>query len=454
MSDVPLRPTALPRKAATNSIIANPRNLRDGDLWENEKQMQDMVHSIRTVGLIQPLVVCTREGYLKAHPADEELVAAADFVILAGHRRHAACLEAPLDTVRIEVNDDQIPNMDLLMLEENLKRKELTVLQEAEGYRRIEAKGDSHATIAAKVGKSKSTITKRLAMLRLPDEAKRALLDKTLTIDNAYNLYTALGREEGGSLHLLLTANEILRSDRTQTAMDAVNRVLAGSARTEAEPSSATPSNTRQQTAPAAVAVLAEPVQGPTGVSQDDASVPHARTEPVLPEPESGSEDSEARELVPAAEAPPAGQPEHDGSPAEEVNEVRQHALAAARRNEYCKEHVAAYTNPVVDSHSSRVAEMAVRQASPAAIARAHKWLKEHDADAAGVGETSYRDMVLMLGEPALSRFAYAVALGEAENRASDRRRRIWDSRDVAYLQHLVDVGYEPTSWEKQHLSR
>ncbi|MEU9703074.1 ParB/RepB/Spo0J family partition protein [Streptomyces sp. NPDC047981] len=443
MTDVPLRTAAAPRKADPKSIVANPRNLRDGDLWEDEQDHQQMVASVRSeTGLIQALVVCTRAAFLAEYPTYAEQLGSAEYVILAGHRRHAAVLQVGLDEVRIDVRDDQVPNMDLLMLEENLKRKTLSVFQEGEGYRRIEARGVSHSDIAKTVGRSKSHITKRITLLNLPEDAKEALLGKRLTIDNAYNLYSAL---DGENLHLLLEANELLRQDRTLKASDAVNAVLSGSARTAAAreetpavQGSASGTVSAGSLGSTATAVLAEPEEDAELVPAEPPVVPDARAEAVLTEP------------VPPIAQSTAAAPS-DQLTAQDKERVGR-GYASARRHEFCVALLRDYTDPAIDARSVRVAETALRQATPAAVDKAHRWMAETDADAQEFSASSYRDAVLVRGDATLtSRLAYAVALAESEVRASNRARN-WDSRDIAHLQHLVDAGYDPTPWDSRHL--
>ncbi|MFF9070500.1 ParB/RepB/Spo0J family partition protein [Streptomyces sp. NPDC014891] len=453
MKDMPLRPTTAPRKVRTDIIAANPRNLRGGDLWDNDEQRDQMVVSMREVGQISALVVCSREEYDKRHPGYE--LGSAEYVILAGHRRHEAIRLAGLEETRIDLRDDQLPNSDLLMIEENMKRKALSILQEAEGYRRLEADGDSHAAIAKKVGRSKSHITKRITLLRLPEDAKAALTAKTLTIDNAYNLYTTLGEE---NVDLILPANDLLRSERNLSVADAVNRLLLGSVLPEPQQ----PSDTT------AAPVLPEPDattrdstleaegsadSGQTGSAGTGARIlaPSTPTpEVVLPEPASGKATSHPE----TTSVPPARTSSSAPGTPEVSQSDRQRPLAGAMRDQFCTTLIGNYTQPAADAPATRIAETVLLQASAATLARVHKWMQR--IEPAAVGELSpsgYRDTVLAQADPArVCRLAYATSLAESELRAVNRTRN-WDSRDIAYLKHLVAGGYEPSPWDQQHLS-
>ncbi|KIF66256.1 hypothetical protein HY68_36730 [Streptomyces sp. AcH 505] len=456
VKEIPLRPDASrAREIAITRIVPNPQNLRGDDLWESDEEQDATVNSMREIGLIQALVVCTRDAHLREYPQDADAVAGADFIVMAGHRRLAAASLAGLTEVKVDVQDDQVKHLDLLMLEENLKRKALNVFQEGEGYRRLQGKGATHAQIGKQVGKSKSHITKRIALLALPKDAQQAIHEKRLGVDAAYNLLVALD----GQPERVLDAAEIMRS-RSVIAQDAVNILLGGSARTDYDstpaPSTppepvlpepdATPTVPPSRTAePEPNPPHPEPALVPTAVTAATLEDP-ASTEPVLAEPAatpaSEAEAGEAKTLEPARVATPAVTAEQEGR-----------AQANAARNEHCRQLVIDYDKPATDPQSTRVAVTALIHATPPALTRAHGWLKDADqADAAAMGANSYRDALLVRGDATLiARLAYAVALAEDELRASNRSRN-WDYRDVAYLTHLIEAGYEPAEWERRHL--
>lgn len=455
MKDIPLRPGAAARKVAIGKVVENPRNLREDDLWESEQERMETIASMQNTGLIQALVVCTRDAFLADYPDDAKAIGNAEYVVIAGHRRLAAARLAGLEELRIDVRDDMVPNLDLVMLEENLKRKALNAFQEGEGYRRLAAKGESHAKIASKVGKGKSTITKRIAILGLPQDAKEAVLAKQLSVDSAYNLLVAL---DGDNLDRLLEAAAIMKRDRVD-ASDAVNSVLAaGSARTGSTTAAASatthgPSETAtQMSGDAGGSVLTEPAPDAAATGETQASVPPARTESVLTEPAGGSAkgDSEAEEA--SASGTARQDPARVDSPAVTA-ETAGRAQANAARNEHCGLLVLEHDKPATDPQSVRIATAALTHASPAALKRAHTWMKKAGVtDADALEANSYRDAVLVRGDATLiSRLAYAVALAEDELRASNRSRN-WDYRDIAHLRHLMDADYEPSEWERRHL--
>lgn len=148
------------RKIALNLIEANPDQPRSmlGDLG-------DLKASIEARGVLEPILV---------RPRDD-----GRFTIISGERRFRAALEAGLSDlpcIVFDVSDAEVLEIALI---ENLQRKDLSPLEEAEGYLTLQEKhGYTHEQIARAVGKSRVTITETLSLARLPlrvkDECRRA----------------------------------------------------------------------------------------------------------------------------------------------------------------------------------------------------------------------------------------------------------------------------------------
>jgi ParB/RepB/Spo0J family partition protein len=123
----------------------------------------ELAESIRTVGLLQPLVV---------RPRDD------GFQIIAGERRFLAAQAAGLDTVLAavrELTDDQVLEVQLI---ENLQREGLHELVEAEGYEALMKRhGYTVDDLVAKVGKSRAYVYARLKLLALCKEGRKAFYD-------------------------------------------------------------------------------------------------------------------------------------------------------------------------------------------------------------------------------------------------------------------------------------
>jgi ParB family chromosome partitioning protein len=150
-------------------IRPNPRQPRE---VFDEEAMAELVHSVREVGLLQPVVVRSagEDGY--------ELV--------MGERRWRATQEAGLDTIPAiirEVGDDDLLRDALL---ENLHRAELNALEEAAAYEQLlEDFGCTHEELAERLGRSRPQISNTLRLLKLPPAVQRRVAAGVLSAGHA-----------------------------------------------------------------------------------------------------------------------------------------------------------------------------------------------------------------------------------------------------------------------------
>jgi ParB family chromosome partitioning protein len=146
----------------------------------NDQELEALAASIRTQGLVQPLVVT--------------LDSDGSYSIVAGERRWRAARRAGLEEVPVVVRGDLDDRARLeLALVENLQRSDLNALEEAEAYATLQEKfGVSQEEIAIRVGKGRTTITNSLRLLKLPPEVRELLRTGQLTAGQARPLL-ALG---------------------------------------------------------------------------------------------------------------------------------------------------------------------------------------------------------------------------------------------------------------------
>ena len=136
------------------TIHANPRQPRKRFDHEATSALAD---SIRSQGLVQPVVVRPRE--------------AGGFELIAGERRWRAAREAGLPTVPALVRDADDRETLLLGLVENVAREELSAVEEARAYALLLDEFElSLGDLAERVGKAKPTVSNRLRLLELPDD--------------------------------------------------------------------------------------------------------------------------------------------------------------------------------------------------------------------------------------------------------------------------------------------
>jgi ParB family chromosome partitioning protein len=137
----------------------------------DESKIEELARSIKSNGIIQPIVVRKAEhGY----------------EIIAGERRWRASQRAGLLKVPIVVRD--IPEEQLLAaaLIENIQREDLNPIEEAQAYRRLT--DEHHLTqdqIADAVGKDRSSVANYLRLLRLPTEVRSNLSAGALSMGHA-----------------------------------------------------------------------------------------------------------------------------------------------------------------------------------------------------------------------------------------------------------------------------
>ena len=137
----------------------------------NPATLDDLAASIRESGIVQPILV-RRFG--------------PRFQIIAGERRWRAAQVAGLATVPVTVRD--VPDEQLLELAlvENIQRQELSPLEEAHAYQRLQE--EFHLTqeqVARKVGKDRSTVANAVRLLRLPRSVRELLADGRLDAGHA-----------------------------------------------------------------------------------------------------------------------------------------------------------------------------------------------------------------------------------------------------------------------------
>lgn len=159
---------AEPTEVEIDTIVPGPMQPRT---HFDEGSLEGLADSIRTHGVVQPLLVRRQgEGY----------------ELIAGERRWRAARLAGLSKVPIVVKD--VPDHDLLeiALIENIQRENLNPIEEAQAYQRlIETVGLTQEALAARVGRDRSYITNYLRLLKLPDDLQKLVIEGRLSTGHA-----------------------------------------------------------------------------------------------------------------------------------------------------------------------------------------------------------------------------------------------------------------------------
>ena len=139
-----------------------------------EAALQELATSIRTHGIIQPLIVTTNPD----HPGTYWLV--------TGERRWRAARLAALPEVPVVVREASSQQLVELALIENIQRADLNPLEEAAAYLALcQEFGLTHGEIADRVGKSRSAVTNTLRLLEAPATVQKAVMDNAITAGHA-----------------------------------------------------------------------------------------------------------------------------------------------------------------------------------------------------------------------------------------------------------------------------
>ena len=157
-----------PSEVDLDSIVPGPMQPRT---HFDEASLQSLAESIRSHGVVQPLLVRRREG---------------GYELVAGERRWRAAKLAGLTRVPVIVKD--VPDESLLeiALIENIQREDLNPIEEAQAYKKlIETVGLTQEALASRVGRDRSYITNYLRLLRLPEDLQQLVRDGRLSTGHA-----------------------------------------------------------------------------------------------------------------------------------------------------------------------------------------------------------------------------------------------------------------------------
>lgn len=147
--------------------------------------LEELKESIKKNGIMQNLTVV---------PVDEENPV--KYVCLIGHRRLAAAKAAGLYQVPARIvfglsHKDQVG----IMLEENMQRNDLTIVEQAQGFQMMLDLGETEETIAEKTGFSRTTVRHRLQLAKL--DQKNAATQELLSINKTALLVIACAHGAG-----------------------------------------------------------------------------------------------------------------------------------------------------------------------------------------------------------------------------------------------------------------
>lgn len=205
------------RTMRIDALMHHPDNPRKciGDI-------EELTDSIRKNGVMQNLTVV---------PAEDEL---GKFWVLIGNRRFEAAKKAGLDELPCRVAEglSKIEQIGI-MLEENMQRSDLTIIEQAQGFQLMLDMGETVAGIAQRTGFSESTIRRRVKLSELDSEAlEKAAQNFQLTISDMAELEKVENVEKRNDLLKKAYSADDLRGKigaelRAQKKAKGVARIIA-----------------------------------------------------------------------------------------------------------------------------------------------------------------------------------------------------------------------------------
>jgi ParB family transcriptional regulator, chromosome partitioning protein len=168
------------RHLPIEQISPNPANPRR---YFNEEEIENLASSIRSKGLLQPLVVRPRSG--------------GGYEIVAGERRWRAAQRAQIHDVPVLIRElDDRETLEIAIIE-NVQRSDLNALEEANAYRQlIDQYSYTQQQLADSVGKSRSHIANTLRLLTLPTNVQEMIERGALTAGHARTLVASDDAED------------------------------------------------------------------------------------------------------------------------------------------------------------------------------------------------------------------------------------------------------------------
>jgi len=166
------------KQIPVRDIVPSPYQPRS--VFDDER-IEELCQTIKTHGIIQPIVVRVRNG---------------KYELIAGERRWRAVTKLGLDNIPAivrEINDSQAASIALI---ENLQREGLTAIEEAIAYQKlIDLHQLTQESLAQRLGKSQSTIANKVRLLQLGESVKSALLERKITERHARALLSLPNEE-------------------------------------------------------------------------------------------------------------------------------------------------------------------------------------------------------------------------------------------------------------------
>lgn len=177
----------------------------------SKDDLDELVESIKQVGILQPVTVRNRDGV---------------YEIIAGERRWRAAQRAGLKQVPVIVKECPDDGMSLqLALIENIQRSNLNCVEEAIAYQQLMDEFQfSQEEIATKVGKNRATVANTMRLLRLPAVIREDLTSGKLSMGHARALLALENSDDQLLLRELVVRKKLSVRDTERKAQELVRK--------------------------------------------------------------------------------------------------------------------------------------------------------------------------------------------------------------------------------------
>lgn len=214
VADLVPTPGAVYLEIPVGDISPNPRQPRT--VFDDEP-LAELVHSIKEIGLLQPVVV-RRAG--------------SKFELIAGERRWRASQQAGLKVIPAIVRDTADDELLREALLENLHRAQLNPLEEAAAYQQmLDDFGCTQEELSARIGRSRPQISNTLRLLKLPASVARRVAAGVLTSGHAKVLLSLTDDQQIETL-----ANRVISEGLSVRALEELITLGAGNTSSDSTP--------------------------------------------------------------------------------------------------------------------------------------------------------------------------------------------------------------------------
>ena len=169
--------------------------------YNSDPEFDTLMSSIRQHGLLQPILLRPLEN---------------GFEIVAGHRRFRACRSLRWRFISARLRDLSDKQAFEIQLSENLQRKTMDPLEEAEAFRRyvIDFGWGGISELARKIGKSEEYVSHHMQLLKLPENIKKKIISNALHVSQAIEIAQTSGDAQSRLFSHIPASNMTVREIR------------------------------------------------------------------------------------------------------------------------------------------------------------------------------------------------------------------------------------------------